>query len=54
MVPTYGDEAYFSVTGGIGTAIVFQDDYWLVATSIDFAEPGDPSDLIDAALAQLK
>jgi len=54
LVPTYGDEAYFSTSGGVGTAVVFQGDYWLVATSIDFAEPGDPSDLIDAALGALK
>jgi hypothetical protein len=54
LVPTYGDEAYFSTTAGIGTAVVFQGDYWLVATSVDFAEPGDPSDLIDAALTALK
>jgi hypothetical protein len=54
MVPTYGDEAYFSVTGGVGTAIVFQDDYWLVASSAEFAEPGDPADLITAALGALK
>ena len=53
MVPTYGDEAYFSVSGGVGTAIVFQGDYWLVATSIDFLEPGDPADLITAALSAL-
>lgn len=54
MVPTYGDEAYFSVSGGVGTAIVFQGDYWLVATSVDYLEPGDPADLIAAALSALK
>ena len=54
MVPTYGDEAYFSVDGGVGTAIVFQGDYWLVASSVEFAEPGDPADLISAALSSLK
>jgi hypothetical protein len=54
MVPTYGDEAYFSVSGGIGTAIVFQGNYWLVASSVDFLEPGDPADLITAALSALK
>ena len=54
MVPTYGDEAYFSVSGGVGTAIVFQGDFWLVATSVDFLEPGDPADLITAALSVLK
>jgi hypothetical protein len=52
-VPTYGDEAYFSTASGTGTAIVFQGDYWLVATSVDFLEPGDPADLINAALGQL-
>jgi len=54
MVPTYGDEAYFSTSGGVGTAIVFQGDFWLVATSVEFLEPGDPSDLINAALGALK
>ena len=54
MVPTYGDEAYFSVSGGVGTAIVFQGDFWLVAASVEFAEPGDPADLITAALSALK
>ncbi len=53
LVPTYGDEAYFSVSGGVGTAIVFQGDYWLVATSVAFLEPGDPADLITAALSAL-
>jgi hypothetical protein len=53
MVPTYGDEAYFSVTNGVGTAIVFQGNYWLVATSVAFQEPGDPADLINAALSAL-
>ena len=54
MVPTYGDEAYFSTSGGVGTAFVFQGDFWLVATSVDFLEPGDPADLITAALGALK
>ncbi|HEY4224605.1 MAG TPA: arginyl-tRNA synthetase [Pseudolysinimonas sp.] len=53
MVPTYGDEAYFSTKSGVGTATVFQGDYWLVATSVDFLEPGDPADLITAALGAL-
>jgi hypothetical protein len=34
--------------------VVFQANYWLVATSVDFAEPRDPADLIDAALSALK
>jgi hypothetical protein len=54
MVPTYGDEAYFTTSAGTGTAIAFQGDYWLVATSVEFLEPGDPADLINAALGQLK
>jgi hypothetical protein len=54
LVPTYGQEAYFGVTGGVGTAVVFQDGYWLVATSAAFLEPGDPTDLIDGALSALK
>ena len=54
MVPTYGDEAYFSAKKGTGTAIVFRGDFWLVASSVDFLEPGDPADLIDAALGALK
>ena len=54
LVPTYGDEAYFHVANGVGTAVVFQGNYWVVATSVDFLEPGDPADLIDAALSALK
>jgi hypothetical protein len=53
LVPTYGDEAYFGTAAGVGTATVFKGNYWLVATSVAFAEPGDPSDLITAALGAL-
>lgn len=53
MVPTYGDEAYFAAEDGVGTAIVFQGEYWLVASSSTFAEPGEPTDIIDSALASL-
>ncbi len=53
MVPTYGDEAYFEVEAGVGTAIVFQGDDWLVISSAAFAEPGEPTEIIDAALAAL-
>jgi hypothetical protein len=53
MVPTYGDEAYFEVEDGIGTAIVFQGPYWLVISAAAFAEPGEPTEIIDAALAAL-
>lgn len=53
MVPTYGEEAYFEVEDGVGTAIVFQGEYWLVMSSESFAEPGEPTEIIDAALAAL-
>ena len=53
MVPTYGEEAYFEVEDGVGTAIVFQGPYWLVISSAAFAEPGEPTEIIDAALAAL-
>jgi len=51
MVPTYGDEAYFDAS--TGTATVFQGSYWLVITSPAFAEPGEPTAIIDSALAAL-
>lgn len=51
LVPTYGDEAYFDPD--TGTATVFQGSYWLVAVSAYFAEPGEPTEIIDAALAAL-
>ncbi len=53
MVPTYGEEAYFEVEGGVGTAIVFQGAYWLVISSVSFAEPGEPTPLIESALGAL-
>ncbi|HWH97829.1 MAG TPA: hypothetical protein VNS80_05635 [Pseudolysinimonas sp.] len=53
MVPTYGDEAYFDVEDGVGTAIVFQGRYWLVVSSEAFFEPGEPTAIIEAALGAL-
>jgi len=54
MVPTYSaDEAYFSVSDGIGTAIVFDRSYWLVATSVAFFEPGDATEIVESALSAL-
>jgi hypothetical protein len=53
MVPTYGDEAYFEVSGGIGMAIVFQGPYRLVVSSESFFEPGEPTGIIEAALGAL-
>lgn len=53
MVPTYGEEAYFEVEGGVGTAIVFQGEYRLVISSEAFFEPGEPTALVEAALSAL-
>jgi hypothetical protein len=51
MVPTYGEEAYFTVDSGIGTAQVFQGPFWIVAESAVFFEPGDATELIESVLA---
>jgi hypothetical protein len=53
MVPTYGEEAYFLVEAGVGTAQVFEGPYWIVAESVVFFEPGDASELIQSVLAAL-
>jgi len=53
MVPTYGDEAYFEVVDGIGTAIVFDRSYWLVVSSGYFFEPGDATEIVESALSAL-
>lgn len=53
MVPTYGEEAYFEVEDGIGRAIVFEGRFWMVVSSASFAEPGEPSEIIDSALTAL-
>jgi hypothetical protein len=53
MVPTYGEEAYFSVEDGVGIAQVFVGPYWVVAESPVFFEPGDATELVDSVLAAL-
>jgi hypothetical protein len=53
MVPTYGDEAYFEVEDGVGTAIVFQGRFRLVVSSESFLEPGEPTGIVESALAAL-
>ena len=55
MVPTYtdADEGYFTVSNDVGTAVVFDRTYWIVMTSTYFAEPGDPSELIQSVLDAL-
>jgi hypothetical protein len=51
MVPTYGEEAYFTVNGQVGTAQVFQGRYWVVIESPAFFEPGDATELVQSVLA---
>ena len=53
MVPTYGEEAYFAVDSGVGTAQVFQGPFWIVAESVVFFEPGDATEIIQSVLAAL-
>lgn len=54
MVPTYGgDEGYFAVTDGVGEAIVFQGEHWVVVSSSYFLEPGDAEPIVAAVLAAL-
>lgn len=53
MVPTYDAEGYFDLADGRGTATVFPGSYWLVISSESFAEPGEPAEIIRAAIAAL-
>lgn len=52
-VSAYGEEAYFEVADDAGTATVFDRGYWLVAVSPAFLEPGEPEEIVSAALAAL-
>lgn len=56
-VPTYGAapeiEGFFNLADGTGEAQVFTGKYWIVASSVDFFEPGDVEPLITAALPHL-
>lgn len=53
MVPTYGEEAYFTVDGGTGSAQVFLGPFWVVAESAIFYEPGDATEIVESVLAAL-
>ncbi len=53
MVPTYGEEGYFTAREGVGEAQTFAGSYWIVATSPAFLEPGDAVDIISAATSAL-
>ncbi|MHA6668834.1 hypothetical protein ACX3O0_08170 [Homoserinimonas sp. A447] len=46
-----GDAAYFTTSGGVGVAQVFDGPYWVVATSAAFYEVAEPKPLVEAALA---
>lgn len=52
-VPTYGGVDYFARKNNVGTANVFSGDYWIVARSVEFFEPGDAARLIDAVKTSL-
>lgn len=54
MVPTYGEEAYFTVDSGVGVAQVFQGPFWIVAESKVFFEPGDATEIIQSVIAALE
>ena len=53
MVPTYGEEAYFAIDGGVGEAQVFQGPYWIVAASPVFFEPGDATEIVESVITAL-
>lgn len=52
-VPTYGGVDYFANDGTVGEANVFSNDYWIVARSVEFFEPGDAVGLIQAVKTNL-
>lgn len=53
-VPTYvGEEAYFTVEDEVGQAQVFTGEYWLVARSSAFYEPGDNAGLVNSVVENL-
>lgn len=55
-VPTYGTppavEGYFK-TGDAGQVQIFRGDYWIVAESTAFFEPGDAAPLMENVLANI-
>ncbi|MBX3309180.1 MAG: hypothetical protein KF739_01950 [Cryobacterium sp.] len=46
-----GDEAYFSVSGGIGTLQAFSGQFWVSAASPAFASSADAATLVKSAVA---
>lgn len=54
-VPIYvGDEGYFTIMDEMGHAQVFTGEYWLVARSSAFYEPGDHAALVNAVTESLQ
>lgn len=57
VVPTYGVPpkvmGYFTVDASVGVAEAFTGDYWVVAESKDFIEPGDAAPVIADVLGNL-
>ncbi len=57
QVPTFipaADEGYFRLDGATGRADAFVGDYWIVAASPLFYEPGDAQTVVEAAAASLR
>jgi hypothetical protein len=52
-VPTYGGVDYFEHKDDLGTANVFSGDYWILARSVEFFEPGDAAPLVAAVKSAL-
>lgn len=52
-VPTFGVEGYFQVKSGVGEAEAFLDPYWIVTTSVKFAEPGEAQPVVASVLDAL-
>ncbi len=52
-VSGFGDEAYFSSTGGVGQVTAFSGAYWVVVRSVAFFEAGDAAPLMSSVLAAL-
>jgi hypothetical protein len=48
------DLAYFAVSGGVGTAQLFQGSYWVAVSSADFQTGDDASSIYDVVMNNLR
>ena len=48
-VTDFGDDGWFTVDGGVGTAEVVRGSYWIVASSTYFSTPPEAAAIIGAA-----